>query len=311
MSKEDIVLYHECEDEMRQKLEYSFNYYMNKGEKESAHEVLKSLMKYRLVDKDDPRCSTSTKIFGNDVDISDTSNYGAFDYRRNDIGNFIPQYLFKDLKRYTTFYTKVLAHWGKRVEGNYEGDIKVNASSAKMRLENHYNRVTTRRIVEDMDAIARESKMNLGNLDDFCEEVNAGVIRLYKVEVQTPVLISYRYPAYVMLKMNSKGDFVSTLLIKYSSLLETWVDINDFIDNLSNAVKECMGEDIKIINVLKPDAAIKTQLNRSKASSSKDEETKKLIAKQAAEAEAKKSEAKAKKTKSSNKDKAEESKSDK
>ena len=64
---DDMVVYNEMMEDAREGLEARFNYAMISNNKIEAHEVLKELMEYRLVNADDERCSINTTMFKNTI----------------------------------------------------------------------------------------------------------------------------------------------------------------------------------------------------------------------------------------------------
>lgn len=224
----EIVEYQEFAESIRDSLEQQYQYHMFTGNKIEAHEVLKNLMKYRLIPEDDPRVSVKTKIFEPDIDVKDQSNWGYFDYRRKDTSGFLGRYLFSELAGYSIFEVKTIEHWGKRVEGNYSGDIMVSSFNVKVKVSQMNTKITAKRAFEDMAHYLQMCGTSLSEYNSMLELVENGVIRMFTAEIVGNTISKYRTLGFGMLKMDNNGNLVARTVIKCDALYNTWIPINDF-----------------------------------------------------------------------------------
>ena len=257
----EVVEYQEFAEEIRQQLENTYQYCMMMGDKIGAHEAVKSLMEYRLIEKDDPRVSVKTKLFSgaNGVDVKKRENWGRFDYRRGEEISFLPRYLFGNIRSYETINCSTFEHWSKRVEGNYEGDIKIPESFVKLKIDYCYSPIGARGCLED---IARYYKMNGATFPKFeetMELVNTGVIRMFRIEVMGNILSKYRTFGYAMMKMDDSGRYVFRTFLKYEAAYNSWVNVEDFIHKVEVALGNMIDGETVVHHVVSPRKALERQ----------------------------------------------------
>lgn len=279
----EVAEYKDMENVMRENIEQQYAYNMFVGDFVAAHENVKSLMEYRLITKDDPRTDKNTKIFGNKVNTKDPNNWGQFDYRRNPYADFLPKYLFCDLRYYVMFKANTYEHWGKRVEGVYEGDVKMGANSKTFRMSLVNTPKTVRDAIDEVSSIIKANGKNISNVAELKEMATAGVLRIYKIEVTGDIQTKYRTFGYVMLKMNNSGAMVARAVLKYEAMYNNWVDIKEFVANLENAVNNISQTAIKFNVLTDPTKALERQASMLGASMAQDKAFEKLVAKEAAQ----------------------------
>ena len=257
----EILEYNEIAEEMRQTLESQFNYQIMTGDKIGAHETVKKMMEYGVIDKNDPRCQPGCPMFmGSDgVNTKDPSTWGYFDYRRKDNAGFIPRYIFCNISNYFIIETTTLEHWGKRVEGNYEGDIKINPAPVKIRVDQMNTQIKAKRAMEDIRDLFKSKGTDFPKYDDTLEMVKAGVVRVLTIEFLGNIISRYRTIGYVLIKMDNNGCMTARVIIKYESLYNSWVSIEEFIRNIENALHNMVSSDITIGYVFNPKSDIEKQ----------------------------------------------------
>ena len=284
----EVVEYEQFEDEMRASLEQQYQYNMLIGDRVSAHEILKTLMEYRLIPESDPRTKTDTKVFGKDVNVKDSSNWGMLDYRRRENAGFIGKYMYSKLSEYKVFNVPTLPHWGKRVEGNYEGDIKITANTMKVRMSLMITSQQVKNAMEEIKAISDANKSNrMGNYEELRMLALRGVMRVYKLEVVGNIISKYRLLGFVMIKVNNSGNLVAVTIIKYEALYNSWVSIQHFMNELKNAIINSSSTPITVGNLFDPAESIRKQNEMIKIDTARDSEHKKLVAREAANKAAK------------------------
>lgn len=279
----EVAEYKDMENMLRENLEQQYAYNMFVGNFVDAHENVKSLMEYRLIPKDDPRTNKNTKIFGNEVNTKDPNSWGQFDYRRNPYADFLPRYLFCDLRYYVMFKVNTYAHWGKRVEGNYEGDIKVEANSRTFRMSLVNTSKTVKDAIDEVNGILNANGKNLSNVAELKEMATVGVMRIYKIEVTGNIQTKYRTFGYVMLKMDNSGAMVARAVLKYEAMYNNWIDIKEFVANLENAVNSISQKAMKFNVLTDPTKALERQASMLGTSMAQDKAHEKLVAKEAAQ----------------------------
>jgi hypothetical protein len=272
---------------MREQLETNFTYNMTIGDKQSAHEVLKSLMRYRLIPKDDPRCNPKTRMFGA-VDIS-IDNWDEYDYRREP-GDFIPKYLLCNLKRYTTFDVKTMGDWVVRQEGDYEGRERARENELHVRMQLVDKRTKVAPVVKDIDDILRSGKQKLGNLEEFSEAVKVGTDRIYQCHIDHGVTKDNCNPAYALIRMNDDGAFVCLVVIDYRRLYNARIEVKQFTEKMLAALPGMCDVELQIKPVFSYEKAIDMQNKREKATIAGDAEWVRINEEQKAAAEQKKKE---------------------
>lgn len=298
----EILEYQQFAAELKESLENQFQYNLMMGDKVAAHEAVKSMMAYGLIEKTDPRVSVKCTMFGgtNGVNVKDSSNWGMYDYRRTDRLGFIPRYLFCNLKEYDVFNVPTIEHWGKRVEGNYEGDIRIEASSTKIRVSQQNYFVGARRCMEEIQKIFEHNHVKFSQFSEMMDMVNAGVVRIFHIEISGNIESRYRTLGYLICKMNDAGEITVRTVLKFEALYHSWIDIRKFMAAIEQSARKLTVETAIVGHVLKADETIKKQDDMAKQTKIMDINREKLAAKQAAEAEAKATE-KAEKAKAKSK----------
>lgn len=270
----EIQEYKEFAEEMRQTLESQFNYQIMTGDKIGAHETVKKMMEYGVIDKDDARCQPGCPMFGGSggVNTKDRQTWGYFDYRRKDNIGFIPRYLFCNLDNYSIINMNNLEHWGKRVEGNYEGDVKIGSSPIKIRISQANFHNMAKRMMEDIRDIFKAKGTTFPNFEEMLEMVDNGVVRVFNIEFLGNIISRYRTIGFILVKMDNSGNMTARVVLKYESLYNSWVSIEEFMRNLESAIHHMVSADISIGYIFNPKADIEHQANMIKNSSLNDKE---------------------------------------
>lgn len=288
----EIQEYKEFAEEMRMTLESQFNYQIMTGDKIGAHDTVKRMMEYGIIDKDDARCQPGCPMFNGagGVNTKDPQTWGYFDYRRKDNIGYIPRYLFCNLDNYFVINMNTLEHWGKRVEGNYEGDIKVASAPVKIRVSQANFQTAAKRMMEDIRDVFKTKNTTFPNFDDMMEMVKAGVVRVFNIEFLGNIISRYRTIGFILVKMDNSGNMTARVIIKYESLYNSWVSIEEFMRNLEDAIHHITNTEISIGYVFNPKEDIERQNKMIKNNSLYDKAREKAVKKDEEKASSKKTE---------------------
>ena len=289
MSKIEIEEYKQFEAELRDNLEQQYNLYMMQGNKIDAHETVKTMMEYGVIPKDDPRTSVKANMFGgaDGVNVKDSSSWGQFDYRRKDNLGYIPRYLFCKIANYEVFYVDTLEHWGKRVEGEHVGDIRIEAGTTKIKLTQDNLFTQARRDFEEIVKVFQSNKKSFPNPQDMLDMINAGVVRVFNIEVVGNIISKYRTLGYVLVKMDDTGRMTARTIIKYEALYNSWINIREFMTKVENAIHNIVKADITVSHIIPAKEGIERQDSMCKATPIMDKQRAETLKKQEMEAAAK------------------------
>lgn len=266
----NLAEYNAFGEELRESLEMQFNWHYSSGDKDAAFDDIQKLMEYRLISKDDPRCST--KFFS---DQYSSHNMSIWDYNRKDVSNIIPKCLFCELV-VQSFDTPTLPHWGIRVEGNYQGDIKVAANKAHVCVRPMFNGQAAFNALDELAKILNKAGIKSNNTDNLKVEAAGGLTRVFTIEVVGSILSKYRTLGVVLCKPRDDGKMLCAVAIKYEALYNSWIDIDRFMINLNDAIQRAVRFETVVQVGISPDKAKQIQAGMIKASEAKDDEARKI-----------------------------------
>lgn len=231
----DILEYNQMALEFKEALENQYNMAVINQDGEAAYNVIGELMGFRLIESDDPRIEKNNKSFTK-FGIPKDHRF-RLDYRRG--VSYIPEWLFGKLPVNKSFTVNSLEHMGKRVEGNYSGDtvfpshvttIQIKQCSTVKQVENGF---------EEIEKIIRAAKSK-ANLSEALECCRQGVYRLYHIEISGNCISRYKTVGYAIIAMNATG-YCCSLVLKWESLTQNWLPINDTLGQLQNTINTMLG----------------------------------------------------------------------
>lgn len=233
---QQIVEYKEFENIIKENLEQKYQMEMIQGEVGQAYETLGEMMKFKVLDPDDPRLDNKNKLFKSGG--VDPHHRFTFDYRKST--SYMPAWLFGVLKTTGIMHNSTIEHIGTRLENGYSGDTVFKSFDIRFRARLCSN---TKEVVDTIENIAKlyfkltGKKAGTTNLMELCK---AGVYRIYKLEVEGNCISQYRNVGYVVI-MVKDGNIHSNMFINYESLINLWVSIKDFTRSLTELLKDIAG----------------------------------------------------------------------
>lgn len=264
MNHSDYLEYKQYEEEIKETLETQYQMAMFNKDFEAAYNTLGSLMAYKLIDRNDPRIENTNKTYSKGG--IEKSHRFRLDYRK-DYG-YIPSWLFGEIELSHICECKSIEHWGKRVEGNYEGDAIFPSRNIELRITIC---TTTKKVSNAFDNIEkilnaeRNQKFKREPLESLCKE---GVYRVFNIEVESSCLSSNKIIGYAIAKMGDNGAEV-TLVIKYDSIIGNWVPVKSTIGTIQNTLKIMLGGNGKFKIASGMENAINKQQGMLNASNAK------------------------------------------
>ncbi|MBR1453991.1 MAG: hypothetical protein IJ593_05045 [Lachnospiraceae bacterium] len=237
--------YENLRNEYREQLEARYNFYMGSGDTESAHSVLKELMKYSLIDKNDKRTLNKTKLFGN-IDCDNPSNWGRYDYRRyrsSNINDCLGAWIYTDLKAGCTLSIDTIEHWGKRVEGNFEGDILITGFKHKINIKLAENGMLASYSADNIAKTFAMNNQTFGEYNKLKELLYNGLARVYSVDFGTDVLNNNKHIGDIVVVPDADENIQVYAVLRNSAIVNSWIDLRDTVNKISLAVAKLV-EDV-------------------------------------------------------------------
>lgn len=287
----EIEEYKEFEDEIRNNIESQYQYHISIGDGEAAHEDVKNLMKYRLIDTNDMRVNPKTSLFGFKLDAS---MFGMWDYRNPNSLGFLKRFLYCNVQDYYVMKIDTLPHWGKRIEGSYSGDVKIKEYTAKFRVTQIGWKILVKGTLDKIKALCKAANKPLENYDELLELAEYGVIRLFEIRSLGNTIYQNRLPAFAMLHLNNDGKMEITTFINYEAVCDSWLDVAEFTREVGKAVAKMCDTETTINNYISLDNATNIQKvliaksNATEVEAKKAAERTEAIKKQKEEAKAEK-----------------------
>lgn len=231
---EKIEIYKQLESELQSTLEAQYQYFMLSGDISNAYEVFGKLMGYRLISPEDERVSQADKIFK--CGGFDPKHRFKYDYRKS--VNYLADWLFSDLPSKMHFDMQTNPYWGKRVEGNYSGDVVFKARNIKLRI----SLVTTIKSAESAaTSIAYMCKVQKKkcNANSVREELCSSTCKVYEVEVENGAAYNYKTVGYVYIYMSKITNAVAAkMFINAGALLAEHLDICKVVSSIRGVLTE-------------------------------------------------------------------------
>lgn len=201
-------------------LEVLYNMHICAGEVEEAYEVLGTLMKYRLIEKNDPRLDKSFKLFKN-AGISPNHRF-LYDYRRD--YNYIAQSIYFECPRQFKFKLIGEKHWGKRIEGNYEGDVIVPEKVMEFSAKQVNTTITVQRALEEISKIYKETFNKNVNLKNVLAELLDGESKLYQISLCSEYNAVYRELGYILFYVGTES-IVAKIILNHKRVKGNYIDL--------------------------------------------------------------------------------------
>lgn len=173
------------------------------GDKDQQFKAIGELMAYRVITKDDPRFKKFLK---------DTKENPMFFER--DIRNemyYGCKWVYGDYPSTISTIISTMAHEGKRIEGNYEGDVHFESRDMQLKLTEIKSTATIRRIDAELVKIYTKNtgrKMTLGA--SLSDKIEAGEVLVYKIE--TPDNFIKKNFGYVAITKSQKNNTVKATI---------------------------------------------------------------------------------------------------
>lgn len=271
----DYKEYKKNEEEIKELLDTQFDMAMFNHDYAAAYENLGKLMEYKLIDADDPRIEKNNKTYVKGG--IDKAHRFRKDYRKTT--GFLPSWLYGELAYHQVIRTSTIEHWGKRVEGNYEGDTVFPSRPIEFEFSLCETSMAVANAFDGMAFIVKKQtgkKLDREELEALCK---AGVYRVYKIDVYGNCINAYRNAGYVIIRMGN--SYEANMFINYDSLIGNWVGIKQTAELFANTVRAIVGDtDAKVRVVLPMDKAIETQRNKLNVSNNTAVANKKLATEQ-------------------------------
>lgn len=263
----ELLEYKQFEDEIRDDLEAQYDLCMLNKDLEAAYNTLGKLMEYKLIDKDDPRIDSKNKAFKS-AGI-DKNHRFRYDYRN--ANQYMPTWLYGKLGFSRIIECNTISHWGKRVEGKYEGDVIFKSIKLKIRMSLCNNPGAA-----DSIGYALDKELNANGT--LRELVNAGVYRVYSVDFYD-CHFTNKNIGYVVVRMTDNGA-EGTFFSDYDSLVNNWVPVKDAIMGIGMHMQELIGGPVTL--GIPWDAALTAQAKKLEQDKWTGERVKRELAEQAA-----------------------------
>lgn len=252
MKNVEYLEYKGFEKEIKDTLESQYTMAMYNGDTTAAYEMLGKMMAYKLIDQDDPRIEKTNKSYIKAGIAKDHRFH--LDYRKD--YNFIPAWLYGNVTASKVINVSTAEHWGKRVEGNYEGDTIFPSRNMALRLRLCQNERAVENAFDGIVKIMQANKLGINReeVEKLCKE---GVYRVYEINVDDNCLIQYKNIGYTVIKMGNEVP-EGTFFINYNSLIGNWLPIKKIISALKT-VQEDMVKESKYRLAINADSAIEQQ----------------------------------------------------
>lgn len=257
----ELIEYNEFGEDIKETLESQYALFMLNHDYESAYKTLGKLMAYRLIEPTDPRIKKNNSLFvkgGVDAD-----HRFRLDYRKE--LSFIPEWYFGDIESYRSFKVRTIAHGGKRVEGNYIGDVVFPSTEMTIRVD-FCN--TTKQVSNNFEAITKTVKEATGK--NFKSEklltlCKAGVYRTCRIEVTSSCLARYVELGEAIIRAGERQN-EAKLFMRTDSIINNWIPIETVMQEIKSTIDKMMGEGTVYKLALPIDKAIEQQKNLISAS---------------------------------------------
>ena len=196
-----------------------------------AYNILGKLMKYHMLDTGDKILSKANLKKFEKAGIDEDHRFEK-DYRRD--AEFLPANLFYDVPNYTTVDIVSEAHWGKRVELVYEGDIIVPEKTYSFDIREQVRPGSAFRALNSMKSMYKqESTFDLNvNWEGAIESGNS---KIYEVTLGNGQHFVFNVLGYVCVHISNKRARLN-ILLSNSNMIKTHINIKKAYDIVAGAL---------------------------------------------------------------------------
>lgn len=249
----ELAEYKSYSEDIKETLETNYQLAMLNNDIERAYNVVGDLMSFKLIDATDPRIQKNNKMF--QAGGVEKDHRFRLDYRKD--AGFIPEWIFGKIDPVRKVQLKTVTHWGKRVEGNYEGDTVFNSHDMHLRISQCS---TPRQVENEMESVEKLFKKlgTLKKLTDMTTMAKHGVYRVFNMEFDGPCVNGYKYVGTIIVRMREDG-VECTLVINYESLEYNWVKIQNAINGIKEAFNKMANQECKFRLAIDSKGAIESQ----------------------------------------------------
>lgn len=224
----ELMEYKQYENEIREGLETEYALAMYNNDLGTAYNIIGKMMDFKMIDVDDPRIEKNNKSF-KAAGISKDHRF-VRDYRKD--MNYMPSWLFGRLEGNKRIQCNTIEHWGKRVEGNYEGDVIFKSVKVDIRI----SLCTSSGQAGGVGTILAAQTQN----PFLYELINSGVYRVYQVEIVSVSHYMHRNIGYIVVQMTDNG-IVGNMFPNYDTLLYNWLPVRETLMGIAGATQNMIG----------------------------------------------------------------------
>lgn len=228
------MTYAERKDLKKKNLLRMYGEALEKEEYTKAYNLLRKLMKYRMIPLDDEAVSKkSLRELESLAGVEESTS--IWDYRRKDACDILPESIL--FNNPTKLDIEVLSreHWGKRRELKYQGDYIVPEKWLKYSIRLKTTAATANGAIVSMCAMYnRLSRLELDN--DFMEAALEGRNRIYSIDLGNELSFKIITLGYICVGHNYLGRPVVRVLLDNAEMERQFIDIKDTYE----IVKEAM-----------------------------------------------------------------------
>lgn len=272
MSKQEIAEYKAFTSEIRDTLELQYQMALYNNDLEAAYNNLGKMMEYKVISIDDPRIEKNNRSFK--AAGIDKDHRFRYDYRKDT--SYLAGWIYGDLEISRSINCNTIEHWGKRVEGNYEGDTTFASFPINVRFHLCTTVKQVNNALEGISKLFKENGQNL-RMSSISEECTEGVYRIYEIEVNGNCINNFRKFGYILVRM---GDncIECNLILRYASIIGNWLPLDDTIKQIQETARHmCHDGNIKFKTQFDASGARTEQLGMINASKATNDSHDRLV----------------------------------
>lgn len=232
---ENIKMYEELAEEVKEQLEYQYSSMVMAGNAHGAAEILMRLVDYKMIEEDDPRIHYGYRMF---EDSGLKAEWRLISGRVKLNKEKLPKWILADIPYVigTELYT--LERVGKRVEGAYECDMIYPPRKIETEFRRIDGRVKVQRAVEDMAKLYKKETGTDWDYTTTMKEAEAGLSRIYEIEVPRGVQSRYKNLGYVLVFYSVQHDtFLANIIIRTEVFKYYFIDIEMGLKHLESILE--------------------------------------------------------------------------
>lgn len=211
-----------------------YNESLEKEEYTKAYNVLRKLMKYRMIPLEDEAVSEkSLRELETLAGVKESTS--LWDYRRKDALDILPESILFNSPTKVDISVLCREHWGKRRELKYQGDYIVPEKRLRYDIRVKSTEATANGAVAGMCSMYnRLSGLELKN--DFMEAALEGRNRIYSIDLANDLSFKIITLGYMVVGHNSFGRPLIRVIMDNAEMENQFIDIKDTYE----IVKEAM-----------------------------------------------------------------------